>query len=161
MGHHTHCLGQLFPWCSGIKRGLKAHVGQFGLVGSLIAGFSSSPPFAVKDWRYQTSGTCGPDSQLEPNRAKKKKKDSWAEPCSWWDALAPMGMPLLLVGYPNPWGCPHPELFSLGGPPPCSRAHSHRGEAVPLRDLRHTLPAPADPQKSPSNPHRRETISCE
>lgn len=93
MGHHTHCLGQLFPWCSGIKRGLKAHVGQFGLVGSLIAGFSSSPPFAVKDWRYQTSGTCGPDSQLEPNRAKKKKKTAGQNP-------APGGMPLL------PWGCP-------------------------------------------------------
>lgn len=98
MGHHAHCLGRLFPWCSGIKRGLKAHVGQFGLVGSLIAGFSSSPPFAVKDWRYQTSDTCGPDSQLEPNRAKKKRQLGTTlllvgSPCSRGDALALGGMP--------------------------------------------------------------------
>lgn len=39
---HAHCLGQLFPWGCGINRGLKVRVGQFGLVGSLVAGFSSS-----------------------------------------------------------------------------------------------------------------------
>ena len=49
---HTRCLGQLFLWCYGINRGLKVCVGWFGLVGSPAAGFSSSPPFAIKDWRY-------------------------------------------------------------------------------------------------------------
>lgn len=83
---HAHCLGQLFPWCCGINMDHKVCVGQFGLVGSPIAGFSSSPPFALKNWRYQTSDMCGPDSQLETNRPKK---DGWAELHSRWDALIP------------------------------------------------------------------------
>lgn len=47
-----------------------------------------------------------------------------------------------------------------GGPLARPRAHPHRREAVPLRDLRHALPPPADTQEPHAHSYGREALSC-
>lgn len=47
-----------------------------------------------------------------------------------------------------------------GGPPQGPRLDSHWGETLPLSHLRHPLPPPADPEKPPAHPHRREALLC-